>query len=140
MTKADKINATEAAVDFAHDSALAIHNKVRGFAGWPGTWSLFDLEGEAEPLRLKIVTTRVVPPGGEEAAAAPAGGKGGGEVVLVGKKALRLRCADGSALDLLAVQPPGKKVMEGRAFANGLRGRALRWRPLDAAVPAAKPA
>lgn len=57
---------------------------------------------------------------------------------LVGK-ALRLACADGSALDLLEVQPPGKKVMESKAFVNGLRGRALRWRPLleDAA---AKPA
>lgn len=29
MTKADKINATEAAVDFSKDSALSIHNKVR---------------------------------------------------------------------------------------------------------------
>lgn len=136
MTKADKINATEAAVDFASESAQAIHNKVRGFAGWPGTWSLFDLEGEAEPLRLKIVTTRVVPAG----EARPPASKDGGEVELVGKKTLRLACADGSALDLLEVQPPGKKVMEGRAFANGLRGRALRWRPLDAPVPAAKPA
>ena len=37
---------------------------------------------------------------------------------------------------MLEVQPP-RKVMEGRAFANGLRGRALRWRPLDAAAPVA---
>ncbi len=139
MTKADKINATEAAVDFARESAQAVHNKVRGFAGWPGTWSLFDVEGEAEPVRLKIVTTRVVVDegGGEKL---PAASEGGGDVELVGKTALRLTCADGSALELLEVQPPGKKVMEGRAFANGLRGRALRWRPLDAPVPAAKPA
>lgn len=135
MTKADKINATEAAVDFSSESAETIHNRVRGFAGWPGTWSLFDLEGEAEPLRLKVVTTRVVP--ASDAGKRPEASKAGGVVELVGK-ALRLSCADGSALDLLEVQPPGKKVMEGKAFANGLRGRGLRWRPLDA--PVAKPA
>lgn len=67
----------------------------------------------------------------------PEASKAGGVVELVGK-ALRLSCADGSALDLLELQPPGKKVMEGKAFANGLRGRSLRWRPLDAPVP--KPA
>lgn len=69
--------------------------------------------------------------------AAPAASKDGGGVALVGK-ALRLACADGSTLDVLEVQPPGKKVMESKAFVNGLRGRALRWRPLDApVVPAA---
>ena len=47
---------------------------------------------------------------------------------LVGK-ALRIVCKDGSVLDLLEVQPPGKKVMDSKAFANGLRGRAFTWRP-----------
>ncbi len=131
-TKADKITASEAAVCFATESALAIHNKVRGFAGWPGTWSLFDLEGEAEPVRLKIATTQVV---GPEDAARPQGGARAVELVGEGKKkALRVLCADGSALDLLEVQPPGKKVMDGKSYANGLRGRALKWRPVaDAA-------
>lgn len=91
-------------------------------------------------------------------------------------KALRVVCGDGSMLDLLEVQPPGKKVgkhlsrfafirdthaysrlriksdefgstnsplpiqgltrslfqlqvMDGKSFANGLRGRELRWCP-----------
>lgn len=71
---------------------------------------------------------------------APTASKDGGGVELV-SKALRLACADGSVLDVLEVQPPGKKVMESKAFVNGLRGRSLRWRPLDTPVPAAaKPA
>lgn len=31
-------------------------------------------------------------------------------------KALRVVCGDGSVIDLLEVQPPGKKVRHGRAF------------------------
>ena len=34
---APKISPEEGKVDFAVDSALAVHNKVRGFASWPGT-------------------------------------------------------------------------------------------------------
>ena len=111
--------------------------QVRGFAGWPGTYSLFDLEGEAEPLRLKLITTRVLP-AGTGPAASPA--EGGPVELGPGKGAgLRLQCADGSSLELVEVQPPGKKVMDGKAFANGLRGRALRWRPMGPAATAAAP-
>jgi hypothetical protein len=76
-TKADKISAAEAAICFQLDNARTIHNKValapaavssyvaspdsgcglllccqvRAFASWPGTWSLFQLEGDSEPQR-----------------------------------------------------------------------------------------
>lgn len=127
-TKADKISATEAGVCFEKENARTIHNKVRGFAGWPGTWAWFELleEGgkeEGELVRLKIVTTRVVE---------VEGGVGGRGVELVGGKGggLRVVCGDGSALDLLEVQPPGKKVMDSKSYANGLRGRRLRWKPM----------
>lgn len=103
---------------------------MRGFAGWPGTWSLFNIEGDAEPLRLKIVTTKVV----ADAAADDLSSKGN-TVELVGK-ALRVVCKDGSVLDVLEVQPPGKKVMDSKAFANGLRGRAFSWRPNPPKQPA----
>ena len=129
-TKADKINASEAGVYFEKETAREIHNKVRGFAGWPGTWAWFELvdEGEegreeGELVRLKIVTTRVVE---------QEGGEGGREVGLVGGKGggLRVVCGDGSVLDLMEVQPPGKKVMDSKSYANGLRGRKLRWKPM----------
>jgi len=130
-TKADKISASEAGVCFEKESAREIHNKVRGFAGWPGTWAWFELveeeeEGgkeEGELVRLKIVTTRVVEQEGGEGwrGVELVGGKGGG---------LRVVCGDGSVLDLMEVQPPGKKVMDSKSYANGLRGRKLRWKPM----------
>ncbi|CAN0390851.1 unnamed protein product, partial [Scytosiphon promiscuus] len=39
--KADKISVLEARCWFKTSSATTIHNKVRAFAGWPGTWTLF---------------------------------------------------------------------------------------------------
>lgn len=133
-TKADKISAAEAGVCFEKENARMIHNKVRGFAGWPGTWSWFELgeEGggeEGELVRLKIVTTRVVEGGNEGEGGKEGEGRG---VELVGGKGggLRVVCGDGSVLDLLEVQPPGKKVMDSKSYANGLRGRRLRWKPM----------
>lgn len=136
-SQAEKIRAEEAQICFERESALRVHNKVRAFAGWPGTWATFEVaeegekEGEGKVVRLKIVTTRVGE--GEE-------GVGAGRVVgvLGGKKGgLRVRCGDGSVLDILEVQPPGKKVMDCKSYANGLRGRSLRWRPKDAKEGAA---
>ncbi|KAM3575057.1 hypothetical protein VYU27_002973 [Nannochloropsis oceanica] len=133
-TKANKITAAEAGICFEKESARTIHNKVRGFAGWPGTWAWFELVEEEEGgkksdeiVRLKIVTTRVVEQEGE--GRKEAGGRG---VELVGGKTgcLRVVCGDESVLDLLEVQPPGKKVMDSKSYANGLRGRTLRWRPM----------
>ena len=49
-----------------------------------------------------------------------------------------VHCGDGSVLELLEVQAPGKKVVAARDFANGLRGRELAWLP--ARAPAAAPA
>ena len=34
-------------LDFSAASALELHNRVRGFAGWPGTSAAFVLEDEA---------------------------------------------------------------------------------------------
>ena len=67
--------------------------------------------------RLKILAARVAPE-------CPAGGA----LAKVGKAVL-LPCADGSALELLKVQPANRKPMDAAAYWNGLRG--------DACTPAA---
>jgi hypothetical protein len=42
-------------------TAAAHHcdHQVRGFAGWPGVVGTFFLEGQDEPVRLKLITTRL---------------------------------------------------------------------------------
>lgn len=129
---AAKLNVTEAHVDFSSMSALAVHNRCRGFAGWPGIWTTLRVgdakDGSVE--RVKIITTTVL---GEkvceEAATTTTAvelrkvvGKDG-----VKKDLLRVVCADGSVLGILELQPPSKKIMDARSFFNGLRGLPLSW-------------
>ncbi|KAG5178909.1 formyl transferase [Tribonema minus] len=113
-TEAPKLDAAEARCDFAKEGARAIHNKVRAFAGWPGTWVRLAWGGRA--TKVKLVTTAV----GEGA------GRGGRGVVLAGG-ALEVTCRDGSVLRVLEVQPEGKRVMDARSFVNGARGAAVTW-------------
>lgn len=134
-THAAKIGREEAALDFGSSSAQALHDRVRAFAGWPGTTASFELldpeqsggsGNNGEQLELKIVRTRVAP-----AAAWAAGSSSGGAAaqrqVHVSKEGMFVQCGDGSVLELVEVQAPGKKAVAARDFANGLRGRVLAW-------------
>lgn len=115
-THAAKIRPAERRLTFTQN-AVEVHNTVRGLAGGAGTWADF-LRGEAD-VRLKVLVTRVAVTDGRpalgvhEVGRSPAG------------DALRVTCDDGSVLDLLTVQPPGKKPMGGGAYWNGLRGEKL---------------
>ena len=44
-----------------------------------------------------------------------------------GVKKMMLRCLDGSQLELVTIQPTGKKAMKVSDFLNGKRGRTLFW-------------
>ena len=123
-TAADKLSASEARTDFSCLSAVQVHNKARGLAGWPGLWSTFTVvsEGgiESEPQRIKIITTEL-----KILSRDPT------RDILVTKDGKRdlmqVVCGDGSILSISEVQPSGKKVMPVRDFVNGLRGSTLRW-------------
>lgn len=95
-THAAKLQRHEAVLDFSQP-AQACHNKVRGFAGWPGTFATFQQRdagggGDAGHVELKIVRTRV---------AQPSEWSGSSErEVAVGRDALFIRCGDGSVLQV----------------------------------------
>ena len=116
LTHAAKVSPEEGDLDFTKQSARECHNKVRAFAGWPGTKATLKVkppgdDAEAKDVVVKIITTRV----SSEGDAAAAGG-----VVELRKKMLRVPCAGGEWLELLEVQPPGKKAMDASSFINGL--------------------
>jgi len=90
-------------VDF-NRSAEEIHNRLRGFQPWPGATAQFRGKG------LKITTARPEPHG--IATLAPGELKWETEKLLVG-------CGGGSALELLQVQPEGKRAMPARDFVSG---------------------
>ena len=118
-THAAKITRDEGALNFS-ESASTCHNKVRGFAGWPGTYHTFalvDVEGIRELMELKILKTKVR----EDLCGPP------GQGVDIGKDSLKITCGDGKVLEVLEVQAPGRKVVAAKNFINGLKGRCMMW-------------
>ncbi|XP_075640026.1 uncharacterized protein LOC142611777 isoform X2 [Castanea sativa] len=102
--------------------ALVLHNKVRAFAGWPGTRAkvvvIDNKNGHHNILELKIITTRVCNHKNVQ----------GNEVddITFVKDALAFPCAGCTTLEVLEVQLPGKKVISAAAFWNGLRGQKVK--------------
>ena len=119
VAEAGMINPADAQLWPAKMSANEIHNRVRGFSMWPGTFIYIQMGDNPEPVKVKVIESRVLdetvdPTDGIELGP----NKGDG---------LRLVCADGSVLEMLQVQPATKKVMDAKSFVNGLQGRAVRW-------------
>lgn len=110
-TPAPKIFKEDCLIDWQRDAA-AIHNHVRGLAPYPCAWSHLSLDGTDDAGTLKIIKTahaadctlRLAP----------------GQVALHGKRAYA-GTGDGNVLELVAVQPAGKKPMGGADFLRGLR-------------------
>jgi methionyl-tRNA formyltransferase len=86
-------------------TASEIHNRLRAFQPWPGAFTTF---------RGKTLNVWEAQPAKEFANAPP------GILVLEGDR-LWVGCGAGSALELLVVQPEGKKRMNARDFAHGYR-------------------
>ena len=111
-------------MDFIGQNARTLHNKVRGFAGWPGTKAKFEVRkdgsDEGTVVEVKIITTKVVSDSeaGKEAKAA------NGAVELT-KNSMRVPCGGGDWLEVLELQPPGKKAMKAGDYANGMKGSTL---------------
>lgn len=84
--------------------AAEIYNRLRGFTPWPGAATTFRGAG------LKVLTARIA----DEAGLEP------GQLVLRGKR-LVAGCGGGTSLELVDVQPEGRKRVSGDSFANGAR-------------------
>ncbi|XAR71397.1 Methionyl-tRNA formyltransferase [Bertholletia excelsa] len=120
-TLAPKISPEESLLSFDQE-VLIIHNKVRAFAGWPGTRARLAVidskSGQQSILELKIITTRVC-------SEAKLMDTEGGDIAF-SKGALVIHCGNSTVLEVLEVQLPGKKVVNAAAFWNGLRGQRLK--------------
>jgi methionyl-tRNA formyltransferase len=91
-------------VDFSR-TAKEIHNRLRGFQPWPGAYTQF------RGKNLKIVSAKPT-----EGPTAPAPGE-----LQITDSGLLTGCAAGTVLELLQVQPEGKKAISAREFVNGYR-------------------
>lgn len=102
-TVAPILRKEDGAVDWSW-SAQHIYNRVRGFQPWPGAYATF--RGQ----QLNITSARPVP----ETVVSPAG------TLRTSKRRLFVDCG-GDVLELLEVQPAGKKRMPAEAFLNGIK-------------------
>ena len=100
--------------------------QVRAFAGWPGTTAWFELsDGSEDGTKtepLKILRTRIAEGGsGDSLEERPR--------IVIDRQSMFVECGrnsgDGS-LEILQVQPLGKRAMDVASFLNGLNGRTLR--------------
>lgn len=108
-TPAPKIFKADCRIDWER-SAEEIHNHVRGLAPYPAAWTeLAGAEGEA-PVSVKILATRRST---DNAGLAP------GHFALAGKRVLA-GCGSGS-LEIVELQPAGKRAMSAADFVRGLR-------------------
>lgn len=139
---APKVSPDEAWLDFTDVGvdARTHHNKVRGFAGWPGTRARFRVrrasargDGEGDGIEdgsevvVKIITTRV----GETGDGGEAAERTDLPAVQLGKDCMRVPCAGGGWLEVTELQPPGKKAMRAGDYANGLKGSVVTVAPLE---------
>jgi methionyl-tRNA formyltransferase len=120
-TYAHRLRKEEGLIDW-RAPAGAIHNQVRGLQPWPMAWTFLD------GRRVILVRTRV-------AADAAASGRAPGSIVQVAGEAFRVQTGSG-LLDVLAVQPEGRRAMGARDFAAGhLGAAAARFDPVPPAAP-----
>lgn len=87
-------------------SASTIYNRLRGFMPWPGSYTTF----RGEPLLIlaaKRAEVKGILPG----------------VLGVGNRRLLVGCGEGTVLEILELQPAGKKRMPVEAFLNGYKPR-----------------
>ena len=85
-------------------TARQLHDQVRGLYPWPSAAAVLD------GIRCKIIRTSLL----EEGTNQPPG-----TVVQADKKGLRAACGDGRVLEILELQPDGKKAMSAAAFLMG---------------------
>ncbi|MCS6770469.1 MAG: methionyl-tRNA formyltransferase [Kiritimatiellae bacterium] len=83
--------------------ATELHNQIRGFVPWPGSFGSF------QGRRIAVLASRA-----EEGSGAP------GEILEASRNGPLVACGQG-ALRLLSVQPEGKREMSGADWARGAR-------------------
>lgn len=100
-TYAGMIDKSICAVDW-NKSAFAVHNQIRGLQTWPCAQTLINGKN------VKIHSSRL----SEERGGAP------GEVMSANRE-LIVSCGDGKCIEVLSVQPEGRKKMDIRSFLAG---------------------
>eukprot|EP01025_Chloroclados_australasicus_P049542 TRINITY_DN5646_c0_g2_i1.p3 TRINITY_DN5646_c0_g2~~TRINITY_DN5646_c0_g2_i1.p3 ORF type:complete len:253 (-),score=19.06 TRINITY_DN5646_c0_g2_i1:110-868(-) len=115
-TQAPKLCSQESWLNFSLPAEV-VHNKVRALAGWPGTRAMLQVSSgqDRSDFELKIVKTSI---NCDESLQTE------DDIQFIDSR-LFIKCGDGKLLEILSVQPSGKKIMDIKSFKNGLVGKQL---------------
>ena len=105
-TYAPRLTKEEGLLDFSLP-ALALHNRIRGLRPWPTAYTF--LHGRS----VWWFITHGVSATDRRGASAP------GTCVAASANGITIACGDGRAIDLLQVQPEGRRVMSARDYLAG---------------------
>ncbi len=108
MKPAPKIFKETCKIDF-NQSAVAVHNLVRGLSPYPAAWATLTIGGAEQTVKIYAVKPMV-----------EAHSHACGTILTDNKTYLRIATADGY-VEVLEMQLPGKKRMETRALLNGVK-------------------
>jgi methionyl-tRNA formyltransferase len=114
-TTAPMLSKDDGRIDWAID-ARRVHDHVRGMSPWPGAFTT------ARGRPLKVHATRVLAGGSEHESSAQRSGSSPGQVVVADKSRVLVSCG-GGIVELVTVQPEGKRAMRAPEWAMG-RGAA----------------
>ncbi len=112
--------------------ATAIHNLVRGLSPYPAAWTTLT-DDNRQPLDLKIFETRLLPASTGETTSASscestlAVPLGPGEISLEGGRLTVGTGTPGQTIEILTLQPAGKKRMSAPDFLRGIHLTAPRF-------------
>lgn len=93
--------------------AIEIHNHIRGLSPYPGAFSFF--KTESENREMKVLKSSLT---GLPCKSKP------GHISIVQNKRMHVCCSD-EMIEILLVQPSGKKIMTSEEFARGVRAEML---------------
>ncbi len=112
VTKAPKLTKEHGAIDWTR-SAVGVCNQVRAMQPWPTAYTYLHRPGQP-PVRLIVLRARPAETAAPE--------QQPGELVpLNDRSILRIAAGAGTAVDLVAIQPAGKRAMTGEEFMRGHR-------------------
>jgi len=113
-TPAPKIFKDTCHIDW-HKSASAVHNLVRGLSPYPAAWTdIADADNpEAPSLTVKIFRTSVAAPAPDPSL--PDG------TVIADNNRMTVKCGDNGMIEILELQPAGKRRMATAEFLRGAR-------------------
>jgi methionyl-tRNA formyltransferase len=111
VTKAPKLTKELGLIDFSK-SAHQFDRQIRAFQPWPTAYTYWH-RPNSPPMRIILVRAVADPTLNTNRPA--------GEVVAVQEDQLSIACGDGSVVNLLTLQPAGKKVLSIREFLRGYR-------------------